>query len=290
MADITEITSEELEKISRFARKPLESTEVYHFPVILCDNEIDRDGERFSIPALQKLAELFVGRTGIFDHNPKGENQSARIYETEIRTDGTKKTAAGEDYTTLVGRAYMIRTAKNADLIAEIDGGIKKEVSVSCSVKTRRCSVCGADTKTSSCAHRAGKLYNGKRCHFILENPTDAYEWSFVAVPAQPNAGVTKKLARVDSGDKALRKKLDEQRVLLDRLELDLRGEVTKLCAVCEPLLGAKTVSSLLSRMETEELLSLKEQLSRRAAKENLPQLAALPTRGADETRGYKLH
>ena len=41
----------------------------------------------------------------------------------------------------------MIRTAKSADLIAEIDGGIKKEVSVSCSVKSHICSICGADMK-----------------------------------------------------------------------------------------------------------------------------------------------
>lgn len=50
----------------------------------LCDNEIDRDGERFSLEALEQLKALFVGKTGIFDHDPKGENQTARIYAAEL--------------------------------------------------------------------------------------------------------------------------------------------------------------------------------------------------------------
>ena len=77
-------------------------------------------------------------------------------------------------------------------LIAEIGAGIKKEVSVGCAVASCICSVCGADARKTPCKHRRGKSYNGQICHFVLENPTDAYEWSFVAVPAQKNAGVTK--------------------------------------------------------------------------------------------------
>ena len=34
----------------------------------LCDNEIDRDWERFSPETLKGLAPLFVGKSGIFDH------------------------------------------------------------------------------------------------------------------------------------------------------------------------------------------------------------------------------
>lgn len=68
------LDEELLEKLNRYTRKPVSAQEVYTFPVILCDNEIDRDGERFSVPALERLAELFVGKTGIFDHDPKGEN------------------------------------------------------------------------------------------------------------------------------------------------------------------------------------------------------------------------
>lgn len=83
----------------------------------------------------------------------------------------------------------MVRTDKNADLIAEIDAGIKKEVSVSCSASKNICSVCGCDKRITQCEHHKGQ----DGCHVILDDITDAYEWSFVAVPAQINAGVTKK-------------------------------------------------------------------------------------------------
>ena len=52
-----------LGKLNRFTRTPVTAEQVYAFPVVLCDNEVDRDGERFSTAALEKLAELFVGKT-----------------------------------------------------------------------------------------------------------------------------------------------------------------------------------------------------------------------------------
>ena len=191
--DLPEVTVEELLKINEFTRKDLTAEDVYTFPVILCDNEIDRDNERFSIAALHKLAELFVGKTGIFDHDPSGHNQSARIYETSVITDENHPmTAAGEPYMALSAKAYMVRTAANADLIKEIDAGIKKEVSVSCCIGKCVCSVCGVNRYEGPCEHIKGKRYDGKLCYGLLDEPTDAYEWSFVAVPAQPRAGVTK--------------------------------------------------------------------------------------------------
>ena len=122
-----------LEKLNRFTRTPVTAEQVYAFPVVLCDNEVDRDGERFSTAALEKLAELFVGKTGIFDHDPKSSKQTARIFDCEAVTDSDRVTSAGEPYTYLYAKAYMMRTDSNRDLIAEIEGGIKKEVSVSCS-------------------------------------------------------------------------------------------------------------------------------------------------------------
>ena len=39
-------------------------------------------------------------------------------------------------------------------------------------------------------------MYKGKLCYGVLSEPEDAYEWSFVAVPAQRSAGVTKAFER----------------------------------------------------------------------------------------------
>ncbi len=186
----------ELELINTFTRSPLTAEDVYIFSVTLCDNEVDRDYERFSTESLSPLGELFTGKTGISDHSMRSKDQRARIFRTYIEKQPQKKTSCGEVYTALKARAYMLRTEENASLIKEIEGGIKKEVSVGCAMKECICSVCGKDMKKHLCEHIKGKTYNGRVCHGILKNPTDAYEWSFVAVPAQRNAGVTKSFRR----------------------------------------------------------------------------------------------
>ena len=76
----------EMALINGYSRRTLTPDEVYTFNVILCDNDIDRDGERFTEKALASLATLFIGRTGIFDHNPTAQNQAARIFSTEVVT------------------------------------------------------------------------------------------------------------------------------------------------------------------------------------------------------------
>jgi hypothetical protein len=142
-----------LAQLNQFTRRTLTQEEVFLFDVRLCDNEIDRDGERFSLEALEQLKTLFVGKTGIFDHNPKGENQTARLYAAELVQDPERITAAGEVYTFLKGHAYMVRTDANRDLIREIDGGIKKEVSISCAAASQTCSVCGTVSDSNFCPH-----------------------------------------------------------------------------------------------------------------------------------------
>ena len=187
---------ETLAKINSFTRREFKEEELYVFPITLCDNAIDRDLERFSDAALEKMQQLFIGKTGIFDHDPTANNQEARGLDTEVVTDVSRTTKDGRPYKYLKGMAYMVRTDANKDLISEIDAGIKKEVSVSCSAAKKTCSICGADVRHGVCDHIKGKEYDGRICHHILDDITDAYEWSFVAVPAQINAGVTKKFEK----------------------------------------------------------------------------------------------
>ena len=60
---------QEMELINRYSRRTLSPEEVYRFTVVLCDNDIDRDYERFTKDALEILSTLYVGKTGIFDHS-----------------------------------------------------------------------------------------------------------------------------------------------------------------------------------------------------------------------------
>lgn len=252
----------ELAKINRFTRSDVTAEEIYAFPVILCDNEVDRDGERFSEAALLKLAELFVGKTGIFDHDPRGSRQTARIYECEVRHDSERVTSCGEKYSFLYAKAYMMRTAGNRDLITEIEGGIKKEVSVSCSVAKRSCSVCGSDRSEHPCGHIKGRSYGGKLCCDVLDGVEDAYEWSFVAIPAQTEAGVTKRYGGCDRDETAvLKAELAREREISRRACELMKREIMSLSFAVRPIMAVEVVKALTERMGFEELEALRDKL-----------------------------
>lgn len=95
------VTSEDLALINRYTVKALSPEEVFTFCTVLCDNEVDRDFERFSVSALHRLGELFVGKTALFNHDPDARGQSARTYKTEVVRDTSRVTSAGEAYTAL---------------------------------------------------------------------------------------------------------------------------------------------------------------------------------------------
>ncbi len=266
----------ELGLINALSRSPLKAEEIYTFAVCLCDNEVDRDNERFDIPALQGLAELFVGKAGLFDHHWSAQGQTARIYRTELVQDKTLTTSVGEPYTCLKAYAYMVRTETNADLIREIEGGIKKEVSVSCAVADTVCSICGNPLgDRERCVHTKGRWYGNQLCCGILQNPTDAYEWSFVAVPAQPKAGVVKGFR--DNSGSTLKGFLSGHPELLTQLEqletesllgrhylAGLRKEVVRLGGLAEPGFDRELRIRMAEKLGEEELLALKKSYEHR--------------------------
>ena len=77
-------TAVQLETINSQAKSKLEAEQVYVFSLRLCDDQVDRDGERFDTGALPHLAKLFIGKTGIVDHKWSAGNQIARIFQTEV--------------------------------------------------------------------------------------------------------------------------------------------------------------------------------------------------------------
>lgn len=289
-------TEEQLKKINSLSRRELKPEEVYTFSVVLCDNEVDRDFERFTVGALNRLAELYVGKTGIFDHSMHTRDQCARIFECEVISEPGHVTAAGETYHCLKAQAYMTRTESNRDLMLEIDAGIKKEVSVGCATASRTCSICGKDLRTSPCGHRPGRTYtkSGAKqlCHAVLDDPTDAYEWSFVAVPAQRRAGVTKSLSFRDAlSSDAVVKRLgeltgataedsDEALTQLDSLARRAeegalyRAEVQKTarryCLLAQPAMTAEAAERLTESMELDELIRFRDGC-KKAAEAALP-------------------
>lgn len=288
----SKVSSEDLELIGKYTSRKFSEDELYTFSLTLCDNEIDRDLDKFSIPALHKLAELFIGKTGIFDHKRSASNQSARIYKTEVVSKKDTLTKDGEVYHCLSAKAYMIRSKKNEDLILEIEGGIKKEVSVSCKVESLICSVCGKDRAKEVCRHTKGKTYSEgsskQLCFNILDDPSDAYEWSFVAVPAQKAAGVTKNYSLkeeknlqtiekllcedadevvLSSDDKAMLKNyistLEKRAEIGEEMIKGLRDEVVGLCA-SHIGMASLEMEAICKKLSFEDLVSLKKAMSQK--------------------------
>lgn len=256
-----EVTAEDLALINDLAKTALTEEQVYVFALRLCDNEVDRDFERFDNEALERLGELLRGKSGIFDHQWSARGQTARLYKTEVIREAAVRTQAGDEYCWLKGWAYLPRTEKNEDLIAEIEAGIKKEVSVGCSAGRSVCSICGGED--GSCAHVPGQTYDGALCFRELKDITDAYEWSFVAVPAQRAAGVVKRFGLEREEDRALRREAELGRKYLK----ELRREVVRLAMLAEDGLDGGVFARAAERLEEPELLELRKSYEARAAR-----------------------
>lgn len=281
----------DLEKINQFTRSQFGTDELYIFSVILCNNDIDRDYERFSLNALKALKDLFVGKTGIFDHSMKAANQKARIFETELEEVHDKKTADGMSFYQLRAKAYMVRSDENKSLITEIEAGIKKEVSISCSAKSSTCSICGNDKKHGICEHVNGKTYGDKLAFSVLDDISDAYEFSFVAVPAQREAGVTKHFniegentdmtsiikSLKECDDKILLTKAQADSLISEFEELNVEAElgreyksslikeVIALCSKAMPDMDINTFGSVAQIMTAKELLAFRKAFKKSA-------------------------
>ena len=267
-------TAVQLEAINAQAKAQLSGEQVYVFSLRLCDDQVDRDFERFDTAALGTLAKLFIGKTGVVDHKWSADKQIARIFETQVVKE------AGISY--IKAWAYIRRGGSNDEIIADIEAGIKKEVSVGCAMGMAVCSVCGSEYGT--CGHLKGETYDGQVCCAILQEPMDAYEFSFVAVPAQRDAGVLKALC---GGNRCLKELAEEygvqaeyralykQAQLGKRYEKELQDSVVRLGLALELGVSEPVLRSLARTAGAEDLLALKEALEARL-NEMLPETTQL--------------
>ena len=267
-------TAAQLEAINGQAKAAMTAEQIYVFSLRLCDDQVDRDMERFDTAALPGLAKLFIGKTGIVDHQWSAAKQVARIFAAEV---------VQEDRVSYIKAwAYIRRGGANEEVIADIEAGIKKEVSVGCAMGRAVCSVCGSEY--GSCGHMKGEHYDGQLCVAILKEPMDAYEFSFVAVPAQPNAGVLKTLG---GGNRTL-KELAEQfgaqseyRALFKEVQLgreykkQIGNDVVRLCLSLDLGVEEPALRAITEKAGAEELMKLKEALENRLA-ESMPMVTQL--------------
>ena len=288
-------TDEDMTLINKYSLRELQKDEVFCFSVILCDNDIDRDFECFDEDSLRTLEKLFVGKTGILNHSMKSEDQSCRTYKTQLIRDNTRQTLTGEPYMYLKAWCYTVKSEKNESLIKDIESGIKKEVSISCSSSRKICSICNSE----KCNHISGKIYGGEYCYKTIKDITDAYEWSFVAVPAQRNAGVTKSFKKEKTMENILKSIREEKSLSLNENELKKLSEymdtlkamsvdgekyrtalitsARKNFAITLPALGAEFVNDILKNITTDTLENLCYSLEKQV-REKFPPASQLYT------------
>ncbi len=273
-------TAAQLEKINALAKGTLTGEQVYVFSVRLCDDQVDRDFERFDAAALPELAKLFVGKSGIVDHKWSAGGQLARIFDTEIFEEN--------GVTGIKAWAYIRRGGAGDEWIADIEAGIKKEVSVGCAMGSSVCSVCGGEY--GSCGHRKGEYYDGELCCAVLREPVDAYEFSFVAVPAQRDAGVLKGMGRRPTlkeladefGAQEEYRGLWKQAKLGKAYQKQLSDEVVRLTLMLGLKLEEPVLRGAVEKLAGNELVELRDALREQAAEKYPIQLQLGTVRGED--------
>ena len=189
-------TPEHLAVINRFALAELTAEQVYVRTAYLAHNAIDRDGEVFDDALLDSFALTLVGK-GLFVKHPGswdgdsgpgvGRWFSARTVtmsldeaRVALHEPNLKFPPSTQMAKLLETSAYLPRSGKNADLIADIDAGVAGDVSIGFRA-TDRSAV--TDTAGNTIAMR-------------ILGPGEALEGSLVWLGAQPGARVHKSANR----------------------------------------------------------------------------------------------
>lgn len=172
-----ELTEDRIEKIKSVCYlREVDPNLIYIFPIMLCHNDIDVDYEAFTDKALEQLSDLYVGRHGFVDDF---NFNNARIFDTKIIQPNKN-----HFFKYVLAEVVLFKNEHTERVINYIENTPFIEISIACSVKDRRCSICGK--QIYECKHLKGSYYDGKLsddvlCFAELNDVTDVYEWAFVA-------------------------------------------------------------------------------------------------------------
>lgn len=198
-AATAEPSAEQLEKINRYALKPLKADEVYVRTCYLAHNGIDRDRECFDDALLDDFARSLPGK-GFFRKHPSGwdgdsgpgvgrwfeaqtvtmsfDEARVALREPNLRFPPTVSMAK-----LLVSSFYMLRGERNDGFAADIDGGVAGDVSIG---------FAATDVV-------AVKDENQNNVCMRWVGPGEAREGSMVWLGAQPGARAFKSAPRNDN-------------------------------------------------------------------------------------------
>ena len=137
----------------------------------LCDNEIDKDNECFSVSALYQISKLAIGKCGILPNlDTTSRNYISRIISATVVCDPERQTSYHTDYFYVEATAYLFINDDTTPILNMMKNDRISEVSVGCSVNIKN------DIDYIDC--------DGKKESYVsLRDVTDLYEWSFVYSP-----------------------------------------------------------------------------------------------------------
>lgn len=205
-------SAEQLAAIREYTLADLPAEKLYVRTFVVAHNAIDRDRECFDEGLLGDFARTLPGK-GLFVRHPSGwdgdsgpgkgrwfaaklERMPIEEARTLLRAPDLQWPPGVQTAVLLQADAYLIRTASNADMLEEIDGGVVGDVSVGFNAKDRERITDGE-----------GRELNAYR----LLGPGEALEASLVWLGAQPGARAIKGASRnpdeddtVDKVDKNL--------------------------------------------------------------------------------------
>lgn len=185
-----EITSDMLAKINAFALKELSTEDIYVRKCLLAHNAIDRDNERFPEPLLDNFAGTLPGKSLLFGHDRRSYFPLGLFFDasTEEMTADQFKSITGEDprlpdgtqsVKALWGWFYIVKTGSAEDMIANIEAGVYRHVSIGFA---------------ASDLIGVKKEVNGPTLYYEYVAPGEALEGSLVWLGAQPGATAQKDL------------------------------------------------------------------------------------------------
>lgn len=190
------ISEDQLAKIRKFTLDDIPADQLYVRKMLLAHNAIDRDNERFSEKILEDFAATLPGKSVLIGHEwgppGKGLYFDAHLEEMDLQA---ARSMTGEDlklpdgvtqFRALFAWFYTVKTADKESLLADIDAGIIRHVSIG--------------FKAANLV-RVSNEQTGETLFYEYKGPGEAREGSLVWLGAQPGATITKGAEGADGAD-----------------------------------------------------------------------------------------
>ncbi|MBB5885473.1 hypothetical protein DYQ93_11410 [Xanthomonas sp. LMG 8992] len=203
----------QLAAIRTYTLADMPAEKLYVRSFVVAHNAIDRDDECFDEALLADFARTLPGK-GLFVKHPSGwdgdsgpgkgrwfgaklERMSVEEARTLLREPALSFPPGVDTAVLLMGDAYLVRTASNADMLDEMDAGIVGDVSLGFVAKSRQPLV-----------DDQGHELTARR----LLGPGEALEASLVWLGAQPGARAIKSAKTTPENDVNLQEQLDAEK------------------------------------------------------------------------------